>query len=193
MSWDTEKPSVCLQISTHMGRYSAHLMHMWNWFTGVRAQAHVSISSSTELKFYHLFVFKAKSRQLILLLRGRNLRKHLFHRQGWVTAPPVPPTQLNPVPGQRKSEEEMKCTCQHPPLLLQLLSKTRALWLQRPTILGREDVPRRRILTITFLRITVQQNHVSSTWRKFWKGNALKFTAPSFHTKLQSCDTQERA
>lgn len=35
-------------------------MHTWNWFTGVRAGAHGAISSSTELKFNHLFCFQSK-------------------------------------------------------------------------------------------------------------------------------------
>lgn len=66
------------QISTHISSYLAHLMHMWNWFTGARSGTHISISSSTELKFYHLFDFKAKNTQLTLLHRGRKLSKASF-------------------------------------------------------------------------------------------------------------------
>lgn len=51
-------------------------MHMWNWITGVRAGAHISISSSTELKFYHLLVFKAKNIQLTL--QGKKSRQSIF-------------------------------------------------------------------------------------------------------------------
>ena len=128
-----------------------------------------------------------------LLYRGRNLGKDLFHWQGWVTAPPLPPTQLNPAPGQPKSQEEMKCTCQRPPLPLQFLSKT-ALLLQPWTIPGLEDVPWRGMLAISFLRQTVQQSHASPTWRKFRKGNVLKVHSTEFSRQgSELCDTQAGA
>lgn len=149
-------------------------MHMWNWFTGARAGTHISISSSTELEFYHLFDFKAKNTQLPLLHRGRNLTKaSFFPWQDWVTAPPLPPTQLNPVPDQPESCEEIKCTCQHPPLLLQP-------W----TIPEPGDMPGSGVLAVSFLRWIVQPSRVCSAWWKFWKGNTLKF--PSTELQHQS-------
>lgn len=53
-------------------------MHMWNWFTAVRAGAHVSICSSTELKFYHLFVFKAKKYTIYFTSQGKKSQQSIF-------------------------------------------------------------------------------------------------------------------
>lgn len=82
------------QIPTHVSSYSAHPMHMRNWFTGVRAGAHVSISSSTELKFYHLFVFKAKNIQLTL--QGKKSWQRSFPLAGLGYSSPAPTHTAEP-------------------------------------------------------------------------------------------------
>lgn len=71
-----------LSVSIHTGDHSAHLMHMWNCFTGVRSGDHVSISSYSEPKFYHLLVFKAKNTQLTWLHRRRKHCRESFMLAG---------------------------------------------------------------------------------------------------------------
>lgn len=157
-------------------------MHMWNWFTGARPGTHISISSSTAFKFYYLFAFKAKNTH-ITSRRKKPQQYIFFPRQSWVTAPPLPPTQLNPVPGQPESCEEIKCTCQHPPLLL-----------QPRTVLEPEDMARSGILAVPFLRWTVKQSRVCSAWWKLWKGNTLKVPSTEFsHQSSELWDTRLRA
>lgn len=162
-------------------------MHTWNWFAGVRAGAHVSISSSTELKFYHLFVFKAKKYTTNLLsFTGEEISaKHLFHWQGWVTAPPLPPTQLNPAPGQPKRQEEMKCTCPRPPLPLQLLSKTAPCSSHEPSQ-DQKMCQGGGYLLYLFSEKLYSKAVLPQPEESFGKAMLSKFTAGRFHTKVQS-------
>lgn len=166
---DTASTQRDFQISTHVSSYLAHLMHAWNWFTGARSGTHISISSSTELKFYHLFDFKAKNTQLTLLHRGRNLSKASFfpsrvglqlphsHPRSWTQC-------LVSLRAVRKSNAHvsipLSCSS-HEPSQKQKACQGMAYWL-------------------SFLSRAVEQSRVRSAWLNFWKGNTLKVPSKEF-------------
>lgn len=114
-------------------------MHVRNRFTGARPGDHVSISSYTEPKLYRLFAFKAKTYNSLDLREEESSAKHLFHRRGWVTAPPRPTHTAEPSAGPSEEAGGNEMHMSAVLLLFQLLSE--ALLLQPPAIPGPEDMP----------------------------------------------------
>lgn len=118
--------------------------------------------------------------------------KHLFHWQGWVTAPPLPPTQLNPAPGQPESQEEMKRTCLHPP-------PAPALWQKRFSASAINHPRTRRGAREGDTCFIFSQTNCTAklcflNLKKFWKGNALEVHSMEFsHHSSELCHTQARA
>lgn len=128
-------------------------MHMWNWFTGVRAGAHFSISSSTELKIYHLFVFKAKKHTTYFTSQRKKSWQSIFSTGRVGLQPPHshPHSWTQRLVSPRLGRK-WNAHVSLPPLPLQFFSKT-ALLLQPRTIPGPEGVPRRGILAVSFLKL----------------------------------------
>lgn len=159
-------------------------MHMWNWITGVRAGAHISISSSTELKFYHLLVFKAKNIQLTL--QGKKSRQSIFFtgRAGLQLPCPTHTAELSAWSSwrvRRKWNAHVSIPLSWTSSLAKLL-----FLLQPRTIPGPEVSQGGGYLL--YLSSDKLYNKVMLPEESFWKENA----AHSFHTKVQSSDTRAK-